>query len=86
MLPMSWQERSNEIGEKMNKTLKEKIARIVLDSDSRDETINRLLALFETEIEKIKKWAKQHNNDADLVATSGLMRFLDSLEGGKESK
>ena len=29
-------------------------------------------------IEEIRKWAKQKNNDADLVATSDLMRYLDS--------
>ena len=30
------------------------------------------------DLEKVKKWAKAKNNDADLVATSDLMRYLDS--------
>ena len=51
-------------------------------AENNKPSLEPLLALIKKHerglIEEIRKWAKQKNNDADLVATSDLMRYLDS--------
>ena len=55
---------------------------------TQEEMIAQLLVLFDKHtrevLEKVNKWAKEKNNDSDLVATSDLMRFLANLKLEKQ--